>query len=329
MAKVVELGTLHSDSELPDVVIDYAQYTCQTETPTIVASSMAALLGVAPHGTYKDLIKAETLPNVAARTDGDTVAFIGMAAFCVMAKAITDSPNNSGYLTSRWKAHCASANLTYRDLLSRDVVGCLKDFQSRISTQPLVRELWARALLGKTQILNQGIRNQILMVWGNQGLRSYLLINQFVAAPSMALTLDGVYDQAVDFKKAWAELRERHKEDLPYATVLGLDVSRVHQKTYPDLYYCALYRAMKTGKVSKAYQVSQVETTINKNVLEATSLEMRNHGGTNIPLALDRLTALGFQASRRDFKRGRSASRRRSRSSSRSPSPGPSKRRAP
>lgn len=290
----IELGEAATD--LPTVYSDIAT-RAKPGLPVmdVVVSCMGALLGAVPLGTYSRLTRLGEEGPERTRESKVKIAFIGMAGFCVMGKPITRNPDNAEYLRSRWRAYCATAGLQNTDQLDASTRTILEEFQNGIANSMVIKRKWVEALLTRTQMRNQGIRDPILLTLNGYGMKSYMLMDAFISVPSLALAIRQVNDQAVAFRSAWENPKRAHGDNYTYAAVLGADLSSLHHRNYPDLYYCALHRAVENGDVGKAgnFKISDMQTAISKKTLEKLSRPLKGDITIQAATAVELLKRLG------------------------------------
>ncbi|USL85437.1 MAG: nucleocapsid [Ixodes ricinus orinovirus-like virus 1] len=272
----------------------------QCHSVDLICSAMAAVLGFAPADTFSKPVDAVPQADKTQRDpqSRSTIQFLGMAGFCMLAKPLQSSPDNSGYLSARWKAYCGTNNRAYQDPLPH-VKPALMDYQAWITGATSVKPKWVDALLASEATAPiPSLTAQVLLIWKDYGMRAYNLMNEFTTVPSLALAQPAVYDQVVAFRANIAKLKSTHGVSFPYLGVRGVDLSTIHHRSYPDLYYCALHRAIvnQTLGGQGRFVMSDVVTSISKPMLDKLSKPLRGvNVGVTDRVAADRLTRLGFQ----------------------------------
>jgi len=285
------------DSTLPTIYTDISEYRAPIPTVDLISSAMAGLIEEAPHGVYSKTALMRNENEHTPRTDEDKAAlgFLAMAGFCVSVKQVTDSPDNSPYLAKRWRTYCATSGKAEDPNIYQAALPAIKSFQKWISAKPDVRRAWFKALLVAEGRKHQGIIEQIKMVAHGFGMAAYALMMEFMSMPSKALANDHVYKQAKAFRQAYRSIEAKAGIAFPYSTALGIDLSELHQKKYPDLYCCVVSRALSDGKLGKAHQFRQsnVTTTISQRVLEELSAPLKNVSHLDKRILESRLAEFG------------------------------------
>lgn len=117
----------------------------------------------------------------------------------------------------------------------------------------------------------QGILDQVKMVLKEFGLKSVLLMEEFIALKSKAILLPAIARQAVALKKTLSALREKHGEKFPYMRIYPLEgAEKLNHRDYPDLYYAAVKLATRNRALGQEgrFQMSDLPTTIPKTEIE-------------------------------------------------------------
>ncbi|QRK69400.1 nucleocapsid [Solenopsis invicta virus 15] len=217
----------------------------------------------------------------ASNISGHILAFIAMGGMMTLAKEVRiQAPSNVEYLRLRWKALCATLGTTniieQGQMTSAQYAGIMQvltSWQEWIKPQGDLRrdilDLIFQSVPGEPFV--QGILDQVKMVLKEFGLKSVLLMEEFIALKSKAILLPAIARQAVALKKALIALREKHKEKFPYMRIYPLEgAERLNHRDYPDLYYAAVKLATRNRALGQEgrFQMSDLPTTIPKTEIE-------------------------------------------------------------
>ncbi|KMQ82739.1 nucleocapsid [Lasius niger] len=233
-----------------------------------------------------DAQQKEALKNsIESPLSDQLLVFLGMAGVMTLVKEVrTTGPTaNTEYLTKRWQAICATMGIrdefaaggrVTREMFD-GMIKLLEAWQTWIKARANVRR--EILLLSIADIPDQApdlvkkVLEQIKMVLYGYGLKSTEVMCGFTTSDSEALLIPQVNQQAVDLKRAVAELKEQHGPLYPYLRVFPLPgADRLHNRNYPDLYYAAVSTAVhnKDLGVEGRYQMTDVQTTTSKAVID-------------------------------------------------------------
>jgi hypothetical protein len=212
---------------------------------------------------------------------GHILAFMAMGGLMTLAKEVRiPAPSNVEYLKLRWKALCATlstANVIEQGKMSAtqysSIMQLLATWQEWIKSQGTVRlDILDTVFMVKPEEpFVQGILDQVRMVLREYGLKSVLLMEEFITMKSRAILLPAIARQAVSLKKVLIELREKHKDLFPYMRIYPLEgAEKLNHRDYPDLYYAAVKLATRNKALGQEgrFQMSDLLTTIPRTEIE-------------------------------------------------------------
>lgn len=306
--------------DLPRLITDWAINRAQVTYLEAVTNSLASMMGEVPADLFSTVIEARELGDTSMRdaASKNTLRFLAMAGLCVLGKPITRSPDNTEYLRKRWKALCAGAGISDTNPGTREIMDTIEIYQTWIHEQPLIKRKWVQTALDCDRPCFRDVKSQALLVWEFSGMKSYQLMRELTSTPVAALTLEAVHRQALNFRTAWEAIAARLGDTMPYAYVLGEDLTSIQHRLYPDLYHCAITKAIKDGRLGSqgAYIKSQVQTQLQPSLLDKHLVEFKATSVIDPEVGVRRLAELGLLVTEDDIKRVTKRKRRRNRDSS-------------
>lgn len=279
----------------------YTLENTELDILSLMASGMCEAAGCVPEGMFDSTVDVATVQGAKERTSESQSKwyFYTMCGYLTLSKPLTTSPDNSEYLVRRWKAFSASL---YGKEENMEVTVAMKTnilkWQQVLGADVKKRRMFAQIILGSEYSGTEEYRNQILTVWSHTGQKSVEEMYTFTQVPRPVLAFEHVFTQAKQFTTAYRELREKYGSLYPYANVLGLSLSSLSHRTYPDLYYCAIKEGIRAGHFGREgrYIISDVTTKHPREALDKLmSLQLSGGKGLTMEEMKSKLEELGIK----------------------------------
>lgn len=264
---------LTATSMQPEEIITTAICWMLKKRPIIVPVKQLVLTGE----NLETLHKVEKYPK-----SDQVIIFIGMAGLMTLAKEIHLSGKpDYDYLQKRWHAICTTLGIEdviATQLAKRDMyiglMNVLVSWQNWIKPRATIRKHFLDLALqeqpsGTPALVKQALL-QVKMILHNFGMKTILLMDNFIYSKTKAVMLPAIAQQAADLRKALTDLYEKYKEKFHYLKVYPLEgAERIYCKTYPDLYYATIMAVNnKTLKELKC-TVNNLYTSTPKHIIKS------------------------------------------------------------
>ncbi|KAJ8675378.1 hypothetical protein QAD02_011164 [Eretmocerus hayati] len=115
------------------------------------------------------------------------------------------------------------------------------------------------------------LRTQILLVWIDYGMRSVMLMNEFISSGCQAIEIPVIAREAATFFRLYRELSDHYGDRSSYARIFLLPhIERIDHGNYPNSYKAVVMWAKRSGAFGQndsRYLMSNVNATVSDQIL--------------------------------------------------------------